>query len=40
MWNVISLGLRSKENDNINRKQVQDWEQKYAQALTAFKQRL
>jgi hypothetical protein len=40
MWNVISLGLRSKENDHINRKQVQDWEQKYAQALAAFKQRL
>jgi hypothetical protein len=40
MWNVISLGLRAKENDNINRKQVQDWEQKYAQALAAFKQRI
>ena len=40
MWNVLSLGLRARENDNINKKQVQDWEQKYALALSAFKARL
>ena len=40
MWNVISLGLRARENNNINKKQVQDWEHKYAQALAAFSKRL
>jgi hypothetical protein len=40
MWNVLSLGLRARENNNINEKQVQDWEHKYALALSAFKQRL
>jgi hypothetical protein len=36
MWNVISLGLRAREHNNINKKQVQDWEHKYALALAAF----
>jgi hypothetical protein len=40
MWNVLSLGLRAKENDNINKKQVQVWEHKYDLALSAFKARL
>ena len=40
MWNVISLGLRARENNNINKKQVQDWEHKYAKALAAFSKRL
>jgi DNA-binding GntR family transcriptional regulator len=40
MWNVLSLGLRARENNYINEKQVQDWEHKYALALSAFKQRL
>ncbi|MGZ7112065.1 MAG: hypothetical protein ACXVIU_12265 [Halobacteriota archaeon] len=40
MWNLLSLGLRARENNNINEKQVQDWEHKYALALSAFKQRL
>jgi hypothetical protein len=38
MWNVLSLGLRARENDNINKKQVQEWEHKFALALSAFKQ--
>ncbi len=40
MWNVFSLGLRARENNNINKTQVLDWEHKYALALSAFKQRL
>lgn len=40
MWDVVSLGLRAKENDNINKKQVRDWERKYALALAAFSKRL
>jgi hypothetical protein len=40
MWNLISLGLRARENDHINKKQVQDWEHKYALALAAFSKRL
>jgi hypothetical protein len=40
MWDVLSLGLRARENNNINKKQVHDWEHKYAQALSAFKLRL
>jgi hypothetical protein len=40
MWNVISLGLRAREHNNINEKQVQDWENKYALALAAFSKRL
>lgn len=39
MWSVFSLGLRAKENVNIDQKQVLVWEKKYALALSAFKQR-
>jgi hypothetical protein len=38
MWNVLSLGLRAKENANVNQKQVLVWENKYALALSAFEQ--
>ena len=40
MWRVFSLGLRAKENANINKKQVLVWEKKYALALSAFELQL
>jgi hypothetical protein len=38
MWNVLSLGIRAKENANVDQKQVRAWENKYALALSAFEQ--
>jgi hypothetical protein len=40
IWNVLSLGLRAKENANIDQKQVQAWENKYVVALSAFEHQL
>lgn len=36
MWNVLSLGLRAKENANINQKQIINWKQSYDEALQTF----
>jgi len=40
MWNVLSLGLRAKENANVRQKQVLVWKNKYVRALSAFEQQL
>jgi hypothetical protein len=40
MWNVLSLGLRAKENANINPKQVLIWQNKYVKSLSSFEQQL
>lgn len=40
MWNVLSLGLRAKENANVDQKQVLVWENKYTFALSAFEQQI
>jgi hypothetical protein len=39
-WNVFTLGLRAKENANIDQKQVKKWKNKYRQALSAFELQL
>lgn len=36
MWNVLSLGLRAKENANINQKQILSWKHAYNEALITF----
>lgn len=40
MWNVLSLGLRAKENANVGQKHVLLWKNKYARALSVFEQQL
>jgi DNA-directed RNA polymerase beta subunit len=40
MWNVLSLGLRAKENENVNQKQVLIWQNNYLKALSSFEQQL
>jgi hypothetical protein len=40
MWNVLSLGLRAKENANINQKQIRSWERTYNEALLTFERQL
>jgi len=35
-WNVFALGLRAKENANVDQKEVKKWKNKYRHALTAF----
>ena len=40
MWNVLSLGLRAKENANVRQKHILLWKNKYARALSAFEQQL
>ena len=40
MWNVLSLGLRAKENANINQKQILNWKHAYNEALLTFEQQL
>jgi hypothetical protein len=39
-WNVFALGLRAKENANVDQKEVNNWKNKYRQALSAFELRL
>jgi len=39
-WNVFALGLRAKENANVDQKEVKKWKNKYRHALTAFELQL
>jgi len=39
-WNVFALGLRAKENANVDQKEVKKWKNKYRQALSAFELQL
>ncbi len=39
-WNVFALGLRAKENANVDQKEVKKWDDKYRQALSVFELRL
>ncbi|MGZ4924522.1 MAG: hypothetical protein ACXV5H_11325, partial [Halobacteriota archaeon] len=39
-WNVFALGLRAKENANVDREEIKKWNDKYGQALSAFELRL
>jgi len=39
-WNVFALGLRAKENANVDEKEVKKWKNKYRQALSAFELQL
>ncbi|HYC19129.1 MAG TPA: hypothetical protein VEF35_00730 [Candidatus Bathyarchaeia archaeon] len=36
VWNVFALGLRAKENANVDQNEVKKWKNKYMHALTAF----
>jgi len=40
VWNIFTLGLRAKENANIEQKEVKKWENRYRQALSAFELQL
>jgi hypothetical protein len=39
-WNVFALGLRAKENANVDQKGVKKWKNKYRQALSTFELQL